>query len=837
MADNFPQYPATSFDQAVDLTIYASNQLGDVINGNATSVVSTESGDIPTLRKALIDNFYFKNPIQWNPGNTNTVFNQLYVFDTDNINKGWYYAPTATATNPILMGSTPVGDANWKLYSLVATGIPAQVFPWSTEITQVTSSIVPPYEFDTAIVTYNSAVLVPGKDYTLANNTLTFTPPLTPEPDAEVPDILFCYIGKVQEGNPSTNYVTYNSLASSGAATTIGTSSGKTLQQILNDGSINWTRTKPQSSINTLANLGNVSIVSIWEKQFTDLITDKPNVNDFQTWDWAPAIQAAINYCVSYQSQTAVNAAMYGSKTLYIPAGVYPIKTGLTVTKQGSSTGSLATVLNILGDGMTSSVIQPATPGITALKATTCKVNMSNIGYRAGANYCTAWELGDANVWAPVVHSRWESVGASGFARGFVANLLFDSTFVDLFVQNITDMQNTSNVSSGIEIALYNGPANGGTTGDGSGDDSNQIVFIRPTVETAVANNSILLNVVGKSSSYAHHAFNMVGGHFETHNLQAKCYNLKNLFNANFHGVVFSQNGSSVSTMYRLGYIENCWNVNFIGGRQVTSNRLLSYSASDTKLIKITGTSKNVRFFQQHFIGPYADLSAYNRGITWLIDYSEASKGKRSYSAPYSTVSVFTNKEIVPEVKITNDSVSSNEYILTTDTSGNLVVSYSNDSTDTNDPVVVATISNTGALRTGGNIQIGAASTTSATKGIDFVNNGDQTTVLSYLRSDNVGRLYMNSYSNAQSWVMGSVSFNPTVDNTVTLGQATLRPSATYSVKFMFTATVGAFYGSGSPEGVLTAGIGSTYQRTDGGANTSFYVKESGTGNTGWVAK
>lgn len=47
--------------------------------------------------------------------------------------------------------------------------------------------------------------------------------------------------------------------------------------------------------------------------------------------------------------------------------------------------------------------------------------------------------------------------------------------------------------------------------------------------------------------------------------------------------------------------------------------------------------------------------------------------------------------------------------------------------------------------------------------------------------------------------------------------------------------TVGA--GTGSPEGVLTAPVGSTYHRTDGGAVTSFYVKESGAGNTGWVAK
>jgi hypothetical protein len=43
--------------------------------------------------------------------------------------------------------------------------------------------------------------------------------------------------------------------------------------------------------------------------------------------------------------------------------------------------------------------------------------------------------------------------------------------------------------------------------------------------------------------------------------------------------------------------------------------------------------------------------------------------------------------------------------------------------------------------------------------------------------------------------------------------------------------------GSGTPEGVVTAPIGSLYQRSDGGAGTSLYVKESGTGNTGWIAK
>jgi hypothetical protein len=43
--------------------------------------------------------------------------------------------------------------------------------------------------------------------------------------------------------------------------------------------------------------------------------------------------------------------------------------------------------------------------------------------------------------------------------------------------------------------------------------------------------------------------------------------------------------------------------------------------------------------------------------------------------------------------------------------------------------------------------------------------------------------------------------------------------------------------GTGSPEGVVTASVGTLYLRTNGGANTTLYVKESGSGSTGWVAK
>ncbi len=46
-------------------------------------------------------------------------------------------------------------------------------------------------------------------------------------------------------------------------------------------------------------------------------------------------------------------------------------------------------------------------------------------------------------------------------------------------------------------------------------------------------------------------------------------------------------------------------------------------------------------------------------------------------------------------------------------------------------------------------------------------------------------------------------------------------------------------FGTGSPEGVIPADRGTIYMRTDGGAGTTMYVKETGDYPvaTGWVAK
>lgn len=61
-----------------------------------------------------------------------------------------------------------------------------------------------------------------------------------------------------------------------------------------------------------------------------------------------------------------------------------------------------------------------------------------------------------------------------------------------------------------------------------------------------------------------------------------------------------------------------------------------------------------------------------------------------------------------------------------------------------------------------------------------------------------------------------------------------------YSITFggtTWASKMNVIQGTGTPEGVVTAAIGALFVRTDGGAGTTLYVKESGTGNTGWVGK
>ena len=104
-----------------------------------------------------------------------------------------------------------------------------------------------------------------------------------------------------------------------------------------------------------------------------------------------------------------------------------------------------------------------------------------------------------------------------------------------------------------------------------------------------------------------------------------------------------------------------------------------------------------------------------------------------------------------------------------------------------------------------------------------------------YLSGTGSGSLYFCSNESAVWAVNSSGHLVTTLDNARDIGASSERPRNLYLAGDIDCKYLR--YGSGSPEGVVTADVGAIYRRTDGGAGTTLYVKESGTGNTGWVAK
>lgn len=108
----------------------------------------------------------------------------------------------------------------------------------------------------------------------------------------------------------------------------------------------------------------------------------------------------------------------------------------------------------------------------------------------------------------------------------------------------------------------------------------------------------------------------------------------------------------------------------------------------------------------------------------------------------------------------------------------------------------------------------------------DIAHNTGTTASTGFIRLNKTDAI--NFRNNANSADVNGVTFD-TSDIVQVGGSAGIRLGSSSGPRIL--------NGTGSPESSVTAGIGSIYLRTDGGAGTSMYVKESGAGNTGWVGK
>lgn len=592
---------------------------------------------------------------------------------------------------------------------------------------------------------------------------------------------------------------------------------------------VGHTRSKLSGSVQTLSKMLDNLPVSIWE--FADRIVHKPT-SDYQTWDWHPAVQATVDYCMSYSTAIGINPGMMLERKAYAPGGLYLLGDTVRITKVGSSGGSLMSAFTLEGDGRTSTIFQPTTEGGTAFSVKAAGFNIRRIGLRAGAKGQTGVAYGDKNVWLPAAHCVAEELGTSGFSHGVRVFHAFDSSWHDIFIQSVDDTIDGT-LAGGFTIETYSGPANNSTTG---GDNSNQLLLVRPTIETALGINCAMLIINGRSSSYLHHAITVIGGHIETHNSTAKLYHIKNGYNIQFYGTVMAQNGGVPvdkdtglplveDKFYRLGWIEDTQMLSFNATRQGTTNRIAAPSESDTKAIAIVGSCQNVTFPGSHLTGPYQDQNATKHNAGLIIDYSAATKGKRAFNLEGCTVGDPTSRRINQLIRVGSLSGTHDFAMEVDETEGGLTVKYSTNFTDSAEGSTLLGLSRTGDLSVAGGISLGSGSG-AATRSISA--NGSRVSF------DTAGRIYLTPSSGNQL-VVSPTAVAPDVDGVLVLGSPTSRFSSLYVVKVMYTASVGDFAGSGSPEGVVVAAAGSTYRRIDSGASGArFWTKETGVGSTGW---
>lgn len=139
-----------------------------------------------------------------------------------------------------------------------------------------------------------------------------------------------------------------------------------------------------------------------------------------------------------------------------------------------------------------------------------------------------------------------------------------------------------------------------------------------------------------------------------------------------------------------------------------------------------------------------------------------------------------------------------------------------------------------GAKTFSGAVAVGGVLTlqdgTAALPSIAFTNS--PTTGFYRAASNNIGI----ATAGADRWFLSAGTFRPATTGAESLGTSSVRLAAVYTDLVGVGATATIKVGTGSPESAVTATKGSLFLRTDGGAGTCLYVKESDTTNTGWKA-
>lgn len=307
-------YPADTFQEATEIAIEASNQLHGVINGDADAEVTVEDGSkIPSVRKAMVDSLYFKPPIAWAQGEYEDTYNQLREFVDGDV-RTWWFAKGATVSTPVLMTTNPAIDVNWTLWSAVTLN--AATYETQKRLAaEAGLNMVGSFLLGATVTNVGDVVFceTDGKYYGWGG-TLPKTVPAGATPETT---------GGIGAGAwvDRTDVNLRQELTSSGS--TVGDIAALKANLALPSGSglSGFSRIPLVTKADNVGEMLSTADISPWE--FADLITSKPTQSDPATWDWFPALSAAMTQAeTTGQCVQLPPLKMKTSQTVVIPKGI-----------------------------------------------------------------------------------------------------------------------------------------------------------------------------------------------------------------------------------------------------------------------------------------------------------------------------------------------------------------------------------------------------------------------------------------------------------------------------------------------------------------------------------
>lgn len=168
-------------------------------------------------------------------------------------------------------------------------------------------------------------------------------------------------------------------------------------------------------------------------------------------------------------------------------------------------------------------------------------------------------------------------------------------------------------------------------------------------------------------------------------------------------------------------------------------------------------------------------------------------------------------------------------FVITGCTFRNMSVAADNTTDSIN---VTASSTTRGGLITGNDFYTNAGNTNGGTGSTHFRARYHINIAAGNVTNVSVGPNEASFDASAAAASFGTAFTNDGGTNTQYVG---LGPSGLPEIKH--SGGVRVLWRAGTPEGATAASVGSLCLRTDGGTSTTLYVKESGTGNTGWIAK